>query len=178
MEVLHCTANYGQIYYVEYKGRLHECRLVRTESREKSAAYVLDVADEGEVIFQFNRHKHFDAWYNSSKAPSILYESIEDFRRGKPITDEYGSTGNVYNADFMRPLFLYHLPCTCGGDMKTWSWDGVRPVEYNVNTSRVFWSWDERGFHCSLNDPWHSEEYRSAKECEAANSIQIVRFEK
>lgn len=32
MEILHCTAEYDKVYYIEYEGALRECELIATES--------------------------------------------------------------------------------------------------------------------------------------------------
>lgn len=182
MEILKCNADFDKVYYVEINGTLRECKLIRTEAGNASNCYtplyILDVAGTGIMRLEFPRQSRFDTWYRSSTTPSILYESVEDFRKRKPITDNYGSTSNAYNHKFIEPLFPYHSHCNCGGTTYTWKWDGCKAVCYSVQVSRLFWSWDRQGFHCCLNN--EKDCYRSQKECERANAnkINVVRFKK
>lgn len=180
MEILKCNADFDKVYYVEYRGTLRQCRLVRTQAgnptNRYTPVYVLDVAGVGEVVFAFPRQQRFDTWYRTSRTPSILYESIEDYRKGKPIEDNYGSTGNAYNCRFIEPLFRYHSPCNCGGDTYTWRWNGVKAVCYSVDMSGVYWTWDRNGFHCALNDSPDADGFRTRKECEDANKVEVVKF--
>lgn len=175
MEILHCTADYDKIYYIEYENALHECKFLGTESGYKtSPVYVLNISGLGVVRIPFQIMNAFDTWYRGSCAKGILYESVEDFRNGLPIMDEYGSTDNAYNSQFLNPLFSTCTPCNCGGDTYTWSWDGTKAVRYIVNWNGTRWSWDKRGFLCSVNEMegW----YATKEECEKANSINIVKF--
>lgn len=177
MEILHCTADYDKVYYVEYNNTLCECKLLRTEAGcDSIPVYVLDIAGVGTIRYSANRTNEFDSWYNTSIIKGILYKSVEDFRNGLPTKDEYGSTGNMYNSKFIRPLLSKCTACNCGGGIYTWKWDGVKAVKYIVDASRCWWSWDSHGFHCNLNcnDDW----YATKEECEKANSnnINVIRF--
>lgn len=174
MEILKCNAEYNKVYYVELYNVLHQCKLIRTESSTNIPVYVLDVAHKGVVRVQANRFNHFDYWYRRSKIPSILYESVEDYRNGKPITDEYGSTSNCYNRKFIEPLFKTCSTCNCGGAVYAWRWDGCKAVEYIINTKRVSWTWDAYGFHCELNDL--DGYYRTERECIENNKISVITF--
>lgn len=177
MEVLKCNAEFNKIYYIEIEGSLRQCKLIRTElSRALSEipVYVLDVAQMGVTRIKAERFRHFDKWYHKSEIQSVLYESIEDYRNGKPITDNYGSTGNCYNSDFIEPLFTRCSPCNCGGYIYTWKWDGCKACRYAVNTANAEWSWDASGFHCGLNDM--KDCYRTEQECIKANDIKVVTF--
>lgn len=174
MEILKCNADYSKVYYVELNGSLHQCKMIRTESYKHSPCYVLDVASVGEMRIQVDRFRHFNKWYYSSKIPSILYESVEDYRNGKPITDEYGSTGNCYNGVFIAPLFKTCSTCNCGGSVYTWKWDGCKAVKHIFNTSEVTWHWDADGFHCNLNDM--QDCYRTGEECIKNNEVMVVKF--
>jgi hypothetical protein len=182
MEILKCNAEFDKVYYVEYRGGLRQCKFIRTESGNSHnryiPCYVLDVAGLGEMRFEFPRQNLFDSWYRTSTAPSILYESVESYRMRKPIIDNYGSTGNAYNCRFIEPLFRHHSTCNCGGYTYTWKWDGCKAVCYTIeNMSKIPWTWDKDGFHCTLNDERNSGCFRSEKECIAANKIQVVTFE-
>lgn len=177
MEILHCTAEYDKVYYVEYEGALHECELIATESGcGTPPVYILDIAGIGIVRIPFQRENEFFRWYDRSRAHGILYETVEDFRNDKPIIDEYGSTDNAYNSWFICPLFSTCDPCNCGGDTYTWSWDGTKAVKYIVNWNSCRWIWDRQGFRCSINEKegW----YASKEACEKANTINIVKFER
>jgi hypothetical protein len=175
MEVLKCNAEFNKVYYVKLNGSLHECKFIRTESSSKQAPYyVLNIALMGTIKIQADRFTHFDKWYHNSKIPSILYESVEDFRNNNPIIDEYGSTSNCFNSKFIEPLFTKCSTCNCGGSVYLWRWDGCKAVKYIVNMNNVVWHWDAEGFHCSLNDM--RECYRSEKECKDNNEILVVRF--
>lgn len=178
MEILKCNADFDKVYYVEYNNKLCQCKLIKTESggyaNGYTPVYVLNVAGIGEVRFSFPRMKRFDTWYHTSKSPSILYESIEDYRKGTPIEDDYGSMSNAYNSRFIKPLFKHHSPCNCGGSTYTWKWDGCKAVCYSVSVATWYWSWDKDGFHCSLNDDEGC--FRSKQECEEANQIEVVEF--
>lgn len=173
MEILKCNADYGKVYYVEIRGSLHQCRLIRTESTTLYPVYVLDVAKIGETRISAKRGKHFDMWYHRSIIPSVLYESVENYRKGKPIIDSYGSTDNCYNAGFISGLFKHCSTCNCGGSIYTWRWDGCKAVR-NIVSPKVAWTFDGGGFHCSLNDM--SNCYRTKEECEADNEINCVSF--
>lgn len=183
MEILKCNADFDKVYYVEYRGELRQCKLIRTESGNASnrytPCYVLNVAGLGEMRFASPRQGGFDSWYHKSTIPSILYESVDAYRMGKPIEDNYGSTSNAYNSRFIEPLFLHHTPCNCGGSTYTWKWDGCKAICYKVQDMyRIPWSWDRDGFHCFLNDDnYYSDCFRSQKECEEANKIKVVEFE-
>lgn len=174
MEILKCNADYNKVYYVEFNGTLRQCKLIRTESSEKNPCYVLDIALMGKVRIQADRFRHFNKWYHTSKIPSILYESVEDYRKGKPITDEYGSTGNCYNSKFIEPLFKICSTCNCGGSVYLWKWDGCKAVEYIVSMNSVCWHWDADGFHCNLNDMQGC--YRTKEECIKNNEVSVVTF--
>lgn len=179
MEILKCNADYNKVYYVEVNGTLCQCKLVRTESgnaqTQYTPMYVLDVAGKGIMRFVAGRRVHFDSWWRGSVIPSILYESVEDYQKSKPILDNFGSTGNAYNYKFLEPLFKYYDPCNCGGDTITWKWDGCKAVSYTVKDMHLIsWTWDENGFHCDLNNAVGF--YRTKKECEQANKVQVVKF--
>lgn len=174
MEILKCNADYNKIYYVDINGRLRQCKLIRTESAQKYPVYVLDVAQIGVVRIEAERFRHFDKWYHSSKIPSILYESVEDYRNGKPIIDEYGDTGNCYNSRFIEPLFKTCSTCNCGGLVNTWKWDGCKAVKHVVNMQNAVWHWDADGFHCNLNDLYGC--YRTKEECIKNNEVSVVTF--
>lgn len=178
MTILKCNADYDKVYFVEYNGTLRECKLIRTEGGLARGVYVLNVAGVGETHFDC-LSRRFNQWYMSGKLPSILYASVEDYKKGNPIMDEYGSTSNAYNFSFLDPLLKYHDPCNCGGYTYTWRWNGVKAVCHSVDVSRTAWTWDENGFHCSLNDEnaW-KDCYKSKEACERANTISVVGFDK
>lgn len=183
MAILKCNADFDKVYYVEYRGELRQCKLIRTESGNASnrytPCYVLNVAGLGEMHFLCLACRYFVSWYRTSKMPSILYESVDAYRMGKPIEDNYGSTSNAYNTSFIKPLFHHHSPCNCGGSTYTWKWDGCKAVCYEVKEmSEIPWTWDKEGFHCYLNDDeYYSDCFRSEKECRDANKIKVVKFE-
>lgn len=175
MEILKCNADYNKMYYVEMYGKQHQCKLIRTESSKPVApVYVLDVAQIGLVRIQADRFHHFNKWYHSSKIPSILYESVEDYRNRKPITDEYGSMSNCYNTGFIEPLFKTCSTCNCGGLVYTWKWDGCKAVKCIVNMQNAVWYWDADGFHCNLNDMQGC--YSTKEECIKNNEVSVVTF--
>lgn len=175
MEILKCNADYNKVYYVEIYGALCQCKLIRTESSTPTTpVYVLDVAQRGLMRIQAYRFHHFNKWYHSSKIPSILYESVEDYRNGNPITDNYGSMSNCYNAGFIEPLFKHYSTCNCGGLVFTWKWDGCKAVRCIVNMKNVRWFWDADGFHCNLNDMIDC--YRTEEECVKNNEVSVVTF--
>jgi hypothetical protein len=126
------------------------------------------------VRIQADRFHYFDKWYHTSKIPSILYESVEDYRNGRPITDEYGSASNCYNSKFIEPLFKTCSTCNCGGSVYTWKWDGCKAVKHIVHTSKVTWYWDADGFHCVLNEL--EDFYKTQHDCEVNNKISAVTF--
>lgn len=174
MEILKCNADYNKVYYVEFNGSLHQCKLIRTESSKQAPCYVLDVALMGTVRIHADRFRHFDKWYHTSKIPSILYESVEDYRNGIPITDEYGSTDNCYNAPFISKLFKHCTPCNCGGSTIAWKWNGCKAVKNIVSFKDVSWSWNENGFHCNVNDLIDC--YRTKEECENNSKVSVINF--
>lgn len=174
MEILKCNADYNKVYYVCVDGGLHQCKLLRTESTQKTPVYVLDVAQMGVVRIEAERFRYFDKWYHSSKIPSILYESVDDFRKNNPIMDNYGSTDNCYNGGFICGLFKKCSTCNCGGLIYTWKWNGCKAVKYIVGTKGVAWTWDADGFHCELNGMYGC--YRTEQECIKNNEVSVVTF--
>lgn len=174
MEILKCNADYNKIYYVNINGGLRQCKLIKTESTPNAPAYVLNVAQMGVVRIRVDRFRLFDKWYHSSKIPSILYESVEDYRNNKPIIDNYGSTSNCYNSGFIEPLFKSCSTCNCGGSVYTWKWDGCKATQYIVNTNNICWYWDINGFHCGLNEM--SDCYRTEKDCVDNNKVEVITF--
>ena len=174
MEILKCNADYNKVYYVEFGGQLCQCKLIRTEAMDNTPVYVLNVAQMGVVRIEALRNRYFDQWYHRSEIPSILYDSVEDYRRGKPITDNYGSTSNCYDAPFVDKLFTRCKPCNCGGYTITWKWNGCKAIKHIVNFKNISWQWDNKGFHCILNDL--EDCYRSEEECERNSSISVVTF--
>ena len=174
MEILKCNAEFDKIYYVEVQGTLRQCKFIRTEFGERNPYYVLDIAGMGIVKISCDSFRHFNKWYHTSTIPSILYASINDYLKNKPIIDNYGSTGNCYNSDFIKPLFKHHVVCQCGGSVTTWKWNGCRAEEYIVGVSKISWTWNENGFHCVLNEM--SNCYRSKSECETNSCLLVVAF--
>ena len=175
MEILKCNADFNKIYYVEIENVLYQCKLIRTEVGIRNPIYVLDVANKGVVAIEINnRQRYFDQWYRNSTIPSVLYESIEDYRNGKPIIDEYGSTSNCYNSPFIDKLFKHHKPCNCGGSTITWKWNGCKAIQCIVDMDRVSWYWDTNGFHCELNNLQCC--YRTKEDCIKNNDISVVTF--
>ena len=175
MEILKCNAEYDKIYYIVFENALRQCKFIKTIGNGNSIPmYVLNIANIGIVSIQALRQSEFKSWYHSSKIPSILYESVEDFQNNKPIIDDYGSTSNCINSKFIRPLFKFHQTCNCGGDTYTWKWNGYKAVKYIVNLRNVDWSWDNNGFQCSLNEG--NDYYKSEEDCIKHNQIQIVTF--
>lgn len=174
MDILHCTADYDNIYYVEYGGALHECKFLGTKSGGISPVYVLDIAGVGITEINVTALNIINSC--RSMIRGILYRSIDDFRNDSPIIDEYGSTSNQNDAMFIRPLFSKCTPNDYG-DTYTWKWDGTKAVRYSVNIDSYSWSWDSLGFHCALNSAIDC--YASKEECEKANSnnINVVRFQ-
>ena len=175
MEILKCNAEFNKIYYVEYNNTLCQCKFIQTYGTDTQCYYILDIAGFGIQRIPYKRQLHFDKWYHTSETDSILYQSIEDYKKHKPIKDNYGSTSNGYNCDFIRPLFKYVSPCHCGGYTYTWKWNGVRAVEYIVSLKNEYWFWDNNGFHSTLNHL--SGSYKSAKECEMNSKLKITTFE-
>lgn len=174
MEILKCNADYSKVYYVEIKGTLHQCKLLCTESSNRYPVYVLDVAQMGVVRIESNRELHFDKWYRTSKIPSILYDSVESYCNRKPIIDDYGSTSNCYNSGFLTDIFKRCVPCNCGGSVYAWRWDGCKPTRCSLRVDGIYWTWDEEGFHCQLNEM--ETLYRTERECVMNNQIQVVTF--
>lgn len=175
MEILKCNAEYNKVYYVEIEKVLCQCKLIGTEIGVRNPLYVLDVAKKGIVKIETNnRQRYFDQWYRNSTIPSILYESVEDYRNGKPIIDEYGSTSNCYNSKFIEPLFKTCSTCNCGGSAYLWKWEGCKAVKHIVNMNGVVWHWDADGFHCNLNDMQGC--YRTKEECLKNNEVSVVTF--
>lgn len=180
MEILHCTADFNKVYYVEYKGALRQCKLICTKFDGLGGypEYVLEVAGEGIVSIEFDRKGLKDSWYYKTTAPSILYEDVDSFLNNRPIEDEYGTTNNCRNSKFLEPLFQYHTPCNNEGSIYTWKWNGTKAelIVHN-NDHEIPWSWDKDGFHCELNSHWYKDCYRSKEECERNNEIKIVTFD-
>lgn len=175
MEILKCNAEYDKVYYVVFDNTLRQCKLIKTIGSEKTIPmYVLNIAQIGIVSIQAPRQSEFKSWYHSSKIPSILYESIENYQKNKPIIDDYGSMSNCYNSKFLRPLFKFHQPCNCGGSTYTWKWNGFKAVKYIVSLCNIDWSWDNNGFQCLLNE--QNDCYKSEEDCIKHNQIQIVTF--
>lgn len=174
MEILKCNATPNNVYYVEYKGQLCQCKFIRTESSGGTPVYVLNIAQRGIVKIPANRNLHFDKWYRNSKLPSILYERVEDYRTNKPIIDDYGSTSNCYNSSFITPLFKRCSVCNCGGSIHTWKWNGHKAVKHFLSATNLFWCWDNDGFHCALNEL--EDCYPSKEDCERNNTISVVTF--
>lgn len=175
MDILKCNADTNKIYYVVYENTLRQCKFIKTIGNGHNIPmYVLDIANVGIVSIQALRMEEFNSWYHKSQIPSILYESVEDFRKNKPIIDQYGSTSNCNNSKFLRPLFKFHRPCNCGGDTYTWKWNGYKAIQYYVDLDNINWYWDNNGFQCSLNE--EIEHYKSEEDCMKHNQIQIVTF--
>ena len=176
MDILKCNAENNKIYYVVFQNALRECKFIKTIGNgNNTPMYVLNIANIGIVSIQALRQKDFDNWYHNTKIQSVLYESIENYQNNKPIIDDYGSTGNCYNHNFIRPLFKFHQPCNCGGLTNTWKWNGYKAVEYVVNLHNVEWSWDNNnGFQCSLNE--QIECYKTEQECINNNNIRVITF--
>lgn len=172
--VLKCNAEFDKIYYVKYHNSLRECKFLRTEGRGHKCYYVLNIAGVGIINIECNPSRHsFPDWWNTSQTSSILYESIDLYKKGKPIIDNYGTTGNAYNYKFLEPLFPNYDVCGCGGGIYAWKWNGCEPVRYQI-TGTVCWTWDEDGFKCNLHE--YEGYYPSRLACEKANQIEVVRF--
>lgn len=174
MEILKCNADFNKVYYVKFNGSLHQCKFIRTMGGAHIPLYVLDVAKVGVVNIEARRSECFDKWYRSSEIPSVLYNSVEDYRNNKTIMDNYGSTGNCYNSSFIVPLFKRCSTCNCGGSVYTWKWDGCKAVKHIVNPSKVTWYYDADGFHCGLNEL--EDCYKTQHDCEVNNKISVVTF--
>ncbi len=175
MEILKCNADCNKVYYVVYENALRQCKFIKTIGNGNSIPmYVLNIANIGIISIQALRQTEFKSWYHSSKIPSILYESVEDFQNKKPIIDDYGCTSNCNNSKFIKPLFKRHQPCNCGGSTYTWKWNGYKAVKCIVSLHNVEWSWDNNGFQCSLNEK--NDRYKSEEDCIKNNQIQIVTF--
>lgn len=174
MEILKCNADYNKIYYVESKGQLYQCTFIRTELKSGTPVYVLNIAQRGIVKIPANRTLHYNQWYRNSKIPSILYESVEDYRNHTPIIDDYGSTCNCYNTPFVDKLFKRCKTCNCGGSTITWKWSGCKAVRHIVPLKNISWHWDVTGFHCELNDL--KDCYRTKEECEKNSLMTVVTF--
>ena len=175
MEILKCNATTEKVYYVVYQNALRECQFIKTMGNGDSIPmYVLNIANVGIVKIEALRQQDFHNWYHNSTINSVLYESVDDYRNKKPLIDNYGSTGNCYNGKFIRPLLQFHEPCNCGGLTYTWKWNGYQAVKYITILSDIEWSWDNQGFHCSLNEQMNC--YKSEKECNDYNQIRVIRF--
>jgi hypothetical protein len=175
MEILKCNAEYDKIYYVVYQNTLRQCKFIQTKGTAHTIPmYVLNIAQIGIVSIQAPRQSQFNSWYHSSKIPSILYESVEDYRKNKPIIDEYGSMSNAYNGKFINSLLKYYQACNCGGLTYTWKWNGYKAVKHIANLRNVEWFWDNNGFQCPLNE--QIDCYKTEQDCIKHNQIQIVTF--
>lgn len=174
MTILQSSAEYGKIYYVEYRGAIRQCRLVSTHGSNGKCWYQLEVAGVGEVNLPMAHRS--DSWWYTSQIESILAESPEDLRRGKFLVDGYGTTSNAYNYRFIKPFLPNYEPCVCGGGITFWKWDGVRARCYYEN-GEFPWRIDKDGFHCSINAPLLTEgRYDSKDACENANAPEVVTF--
>ena len=175
MEILKCNAEFDKVYYIVFSNALRECKFIKTIGNGNDIPlYVLDIANIGIVNIQALRQQEFHSWYYKSKIKSVLYESIADYQNNKPIIDDYGSTSNCYNSNFIRPLFKFHRPCNCGGSTYTWKWNGYKADQYITSLHNVEWSWDKNGFHCSLNEQIGC--YKSEQECINNNQISVITF--
>lgn len=175
IRILKCNAEYGKIYYVEYKGSIRQCKLVRTESEGYGACYVLNIAGIGEARISAKADGLYNNWWNTSQIESVLAASPEDLIRKRYLTDNYGTTANAYNSRFIEPYFPGYSVCGCGGGIYFWKWNGVRPALYQVNGD-YSWTIDEDGFHCVLNE-MNCERCRTEKEClEKNRKTEVITF--
>lgn len=175
MYILKCNAEFDKVYYVELDNTLFQCKLIRTEGGpETYPVYVLDVATKGETRVKMRR-VYIDVWYKTSKIPSVLYESVDDFRNDTPITDNCGLTSNCYNRQFTEPLFKNCTLTSSSAQVAAWKYTGCKAAEVRLTGDVMYWTWDRDGFHCGVNDI--PGIYRTKEECEDANKINIVTFE-
>lgn len=172
--ILKCNAEFERIYYVKFNNTLRECKFLGTRGFNHKCYYILNIAGVGVIEIEYHPQRGATPdWYRTSHTPSILYESIDAYRKGKPIIDNYGSTDNAYNSRFIEPFFPSYDVCGCGGGIYTWKWNGCNAVKYGVSVN-LQWSIDENGFKSNL---YNYEDYYSTKQkCEQANQIKVVRF--
>jgi hypothetical protein len=177
MNILQSTAEYGKTYYVEYDRAIRQCRLIATHGTYNGEWYTLEVAGVGEVDILLRLPMTLSGgWWYSSKTPSILAESPEDIRNGRFLTDNYGSTDNAYNYEFMKQFLPNYEPCVSGGGITFWAWDGVR-AKRHYESKEFPWRIDAKGFHCSINAKSLTDgRYDSKDACEKANQPVVVTF--
>lgn len=176
VSILKSNAEYGKSYYVDFNG-LRECKFLGTQGRSSSCpCYHLDIAGIGETLVRFSpSHDSFLKWWNTSKTNGILYESVEDFRKGNPIVEDYGTTANAYNSGFLSPLFPHFKVCGCGGGIYSWRWYDNRATLFAINTE-VVWSWNKDGFMCNIERDTDGRDYSSKESCESANEVEVIKF--
>lgn len=175
MYILKCNAEFDKVYYVMLDDTLFQCKLIRTEGGSGFfPVYVLDVATKGEVRVNM-RIVPMKVWEKTSERPSVLYESVDDFRNDTPITDNYGATFNRYNSPFIGQLFKNCTVCDVEGGIIAWQYIGCRGTKVSLPEDGVRWTLDRDGFHCDIDDT--PGIYRTKEECEDANKINIVTFE-
>lgn len=178
MYILKSSADYDKIYYVVYNNKIHQCKFLGTRNAPRaSAVYILDIAGVGIASLPCRMgHNLYPDWYNTSRHPSILAESVEDLRNGKYLEDNFGTTRNAYNYGFLKDLFPHYDICFCGGGIRFWRWNGVK-AELCYVTGEYEWFFDQYGFHCILNrEDIVADRYRTREECEKANTPEVVSF--
>ena len=102
MEILKCNAECGKIYYVEYNNQICECKFIQTFGTGTQCYYILDIAGFGIQRIAYKRQLHFDKWYRTSETDSILYQSIEDYKKHKPIN--YSNTFHLVIVEVIHIL--------------------------------------------------------------------------
>ena len=178
MTILKSSADYDKVYYVVYNDKIHQCKFLGTRSGMRGRAlYMLNIAGVGIVNMPCKEgHNLYPDWWNTSRHPSILAESVENLRKGRFIEDYFGSTNNAYNYGFLKDFLPNYDICGCGGGIYFWHWNGYKAERYKV-TGDYEWFIDQLGFHCILNrEDVVDGRYSTSKECEEANTPEVVTF--
>jgi hypothetical protein len=105
---------------------------------------------------------------------------------------QYGATDNLYNEKFMQPFFKNCKVGNCGGIIRGWIFDGVKPIQVFVTLTSAEYKIDENGFNMLgipkaygfvgniskflATEQKNAKVYKSYEDCKADNKTQVVTF--
>jgi len=170
---------FGKVFYMVYEGTLRQFKILKgylffgnegcAPNAYTSACddmYLIEIAKVGRM-FVYGKY--------GTSLPFTFYKSVEDYKNGNPVEQNYPYIGVFGLKEIVQNVFScevdkrYDFP-------KRWKWDGATAQCYRVSLP-LYLEYDGEGeFHAPI---WFNsyDGYTSKEECEEDNEIKVVTFD-
>ena len=176
-------ASYGRKYFLVYKGKLRQFKMVRTylcpwnynfthNGKRVVAIHELEICGLGTIFVAHN---------NGSGTNFVckVYHSVEHYKNGQDAYLGYKADNlaeiNIFPFDFVKEPSYFS---NCELVAKMWRWNGTRAVAENVTNVPMFYSFDGDNYEIPNEEDYELPcgYYCTKDMCEKDNAIEVEYF--